>query len=725
MKGSLWIAGGLIALGAPGPGRARPQEPPPRPPRPPVVALSTDLERLQREAREMAREALRSIDRDSLRWELERMRDELRWQLPDFAFDYDFDYAFDYDFDYDFDYNFQFDLPDFDFQFPELPELPDIPDFPEFPPFPELPELTGLDVERGLREAERALRDVEFRFDRGTRIGSADRLMLLDMTVERQGDPGLALFNEAKALLFDRRYEEARAKFQELVQKFAASAYRIDAEFWSAYALEQIRGQTEAAFKAYQAFLQAHPQGPFSEHAQASMVQLAGRLYRQGMAEYKQYVESAREAPEEDVRLYALQALSRMEDVDLVPGLEKILADPSASTRLKREALDLLRRSTEEHAVAVQEGAAREHADPEVRAYAIASLGSRRDRVGLTALQRIYQGERSRYARRFIVEAATAYRNTEQAADAAAFLARIAESDADQDVRQRAVESLSSFKSEAAIPHIQRLMEQLKGRPEAAATRRQLLRAWARSDDPRRIEVLREAALTESDEANQRAAVSYLGGIEGPEALDALIAIAQGSGPEAVRVTAVDEIGDLEGSRATEVLVAIARSNAPVKVRQEAMDELGNRQVPEAFDALSAIATGQGDRALRESALSELRAWGAASVPVLERVATGDPEMNLRESAVSGLGRLEEGAGWEALARIFNSDADSRLRRRALDYLWRISEERSMSTVIGAAKSDRDSEIRRQAVRLLGSSESAAAKRALQDLLNIPPSGGR
>jgi hypothetical protein len=48
-----------------------------------------------------------------------------------------------------------------------------------------------------------------------------------------------------------------------------------------------------------------------------------------------------------------------------------------------------------------------------------------------------------------------------------------------------------------------------------------------------------------------------------------------------------------------------------------------------------------------------------------------------------------------------------------------------MNTVIGAAKTDRDTEIRRQAVRLLGSSESAAAKRALQDLLNIPPLEGR
>jgi HEAT repeat protein len=713
MRGSLWIAGGLITLGTGGPARELPQQPP-RPPRPPVVVVQPDVERLQREARDMARQALRMIDQDSLRWELNRMRDELRWQQPDFDLQFDFS---DFDLQFDIpDFNFDYD---FDFQFPELPEMPEMPAFPEFPDFP------GLEVEASLRDAERALRDVELRIDRGSRIRSGDRLMLLDLTVERQGDPGLALFNEAKALLFDRRYEEARAKFQELAQKVANSAYRIDAEFWSAYALEQMRGQTEAAFKAYQAFLQAHPQGPFSEHAQASMVQLAGRLYRQGMAEYKQYVESARESPEEDVRLYALQALSRMEDVDLVPGLEKILANPSASTRLKREALDLLRRSTDERAVAVQERTARDHADPELRAYAIASLGSRRDPAGLAALQKLYQGERSVYARRFITEAATGYRSSDQAADAAAFLARIAESDADQDVRQRAVEGLSSFKSEAAIPHIQRLMDKMKGQPEAAVTRRQLLRAWARSDDPRRIQVLREAALNEADETNQRAAVSYLGGIEGPEALEALIAIAKGNGPEAVRVTAVDEIGDLEGSRATAVLVEIARSNAPVRVRQEAMDELGNRQVPESFDTLSVIATGQGDRALRESAMSELRAWGTGSIPVLERIAANDPEMSLRENAVSGLGRLEDGAGWEALAKIFNSDADSRLRRRALDYLWRINEEKSMNTVIGAAKTDRDTEIRRQAVRLLGSSESAAAKRALQDLLNIPPTEGR
>ena len=88
--------------------------------------------------------------------------------------------------------------------------------------------------------------------------------------------------------------------------------------------------------------------------------------------------------------------------------------------------MDLLRRNEDTRAVGILERTARQHADPEVRARAIRALGARRDTGSLQALTRLYDGEQSVNARRYIADAAGDYRQTDFATDAAAFLARIA-----------------------------------------------------------------------------------------------------------------------------------------------------------------------------------------------------------------------------------------------------------------------------------------------------------
>ena len=612
----------------------------------------------------------------------------------------------------------------------EIPQIPPLP-----PPPPPLPDIEWPDIEFEVPEIDFELEMPEFDFEFevpeiefegfghgwAPRAGRGNRLELLEMTVEQQGDPGVAKFNEAKTLIFDEKYLEARERLLELIRDFPNSSYLDDAFFWASYALEQIRGQSEAAFKSYEEFVAKYPQSPFVEHARASMIQLAERLYRQGMEAYKQYIESARTGEEDEVQLYALQALSRMEGYDVIPSIEAILADGSKSSRLKREAVSMLRRIDDPRAVQVLETAGREHADPAVRRSSISALGNRRDQASLQALTRLYQGEKSVNARRYIADAAGNFRRTDYAAEAASFLARVAGGDDDENVRRQALGELARFDSSISMTHLRSLLD---GTAEPDS-RRMLLSAIARSEDPSALGILAREARTGSDEKTRRYAVDALGDIEGPEALDALISIARSDLPEAVRVEAVDEIGNNEGSKATNVLVEIARSSAPERVVREAIDELGNRRTSEVFETLREIVAGDAGSDVRRSALSGLRRWGARAVPVLEQIALNDAEMSMRRDAVSALGRMENAAGWDSLVRIYKSDADSRLRRTVLDYLWRISEERSMSTVIEAAKSDRDSSVRRHAVQLLGRSDSAEAKKALKEILGIPPAGGK
>ncbi len=718
MKVLLWIAGGLTAAAMGGAGMAQPSEngiydagviqtsqvvagiQDPEVIRNQRQLLQIEQEELRR-AVEMAQEVIHEPDLERILHEMEWAMDQVDYEEMQFAVEEEMlqlEHQISGFQDYDFMSDYESSLQDYEFDLSEL-------------------DVYLEDMEFDFSDISFDLSDLDIRVPAMRYLGRSSRLELLEMTYQQQDDPGLASFNEAKTLLFDQKYQDARERFLQVVMSYANSAYVDDAAFWAIYALEQMRGQNEAAFKAYQEFVGKYQESPFTEHARASMVQLAGLLYRQGMEEYKSYIEEAREDPEDEIRLYALQALVRMEESDAVASIEAVLSDGSASSRLKRAAVDLLRRQDAPGAIPLMEKTAREHADPKVRRNAISALGSRRSRESFDTLIRLYQNEQSVNARRYICDAVGSMRSTDFASDAAAFLAGAVQDDADEDVREQALSELVGFEADISISYLKSLLDSTT----EPVTRRLVLSAISRSEDPGRVEILIREIQTGADERLRLYSVEYLGRVAGPEALDALISVANSDMPENIRVKAVDETGDFEGSKATGALISIAGGNTAEAVRAEAIDELGNRQVPESFSALSAIAAGQSGNDLREKALSELRQWGGEAAQILEEIALNDRESNMRRSAVSALGRLEEGAGWDGLLKVYQSEDEARIRSQALDYLWRINEERSLDTVISAAKSDRDSEIRRYAVRMLGRSESEKARQALRDILNIPP----
>jgi tetratricopeptide (TPR) repeat protein len=389
---------------------------------------------------------------------------------------------------------FDFDWPDFEWQDIEWPEIDiDIEwdDFAlemaelnfEWPEIDiEVPELDFEWQDIHIPDIHIEVPEIHVDVPHVRHLGSRGMLELLEMTYEQQGDPGLAQFNEGKTLIFDEKYLEAREIFVELERQFPRSAYADDAGFWASYALEHIRGQTEAAFKSYEGFLAKYPESPFREHATASMVQLAERLYKQGMAEYREFIETAKTGEDDEIQLLALQALYRVEGEDIIPSLEALLADGSKSARVKREAVSILRRNENPRAVQVLQNTARQHADPDVRRRSISALGSRKDQASLQALTSIYQGERSVNARRYIADAAGEMRGTDFAAEAAAFLADVAQNDQDEDVRNQALGELARFEGEVSWTHLNNLLE----RTDDPASRRALLnsgRPGSRSPD--------------------------------------------------------------------------------------------------------------------------------------------------------------------------------------------------------------------------------------------------
>ena len=95
------------------------------------------------------------------------------------------------------------------------------------------------------------------------------------------GAPVLEIdLNEAKALFFDRKYEESRAKWAEIAAAKGASSEA--ATYWIARCSESL-GESERAFREYGAFLDLPPtDARLAEEAEISRIGLATKLSKAG-----------------------------------------------------------------------------------------------------------------------------------------------------------------------------------------------------------------------------------------------------------------------------------------------------------------------------------------------------------------------------------------------------------------------------------------------------------
>ncbi len=131
----------------------------------------------------------------------------------------------------------------------------------------------------------------------------------------RAADPELS--RKAKALFFDRRYAEARAAWQAVLQG-SRGTEADQAAFWIARASESL-GEPERAFGEYGAFLARRTADPaLGEEARTNRVGLAAQLYKAGQRQHLDVLTAALTDSSRTVRYYgALQLAS------LGPGVGK------------------------------------------------------------------------------------------------------------------------------------------------------------------------------------------------------------------------------------------------------------------------------------------------------------------------------------------------------------------------------------------------------------------
>lgn len=151
--------------------------------------------------------------------------------------------------------------------------------------------------------------------------------------------------NEAKALFFDRKYEESRAKWAEIAAAKGASVEA--ATYWIARCSESL-GENERAFREYGAFLDLPPQDArLAEEAEISRVGLATKLTRAGKTGFLTAVLRSLGDDRAPVRYFgALQVagLPNLTDArKAIPVLREIVKTSKDADIVERAKLQLLR----------------------------------------------------------------------------------------------------------------------------------------------------------------------------------------------------------------------------------------------------------------------------------------------------------------------------------------------------------------------------------------------
>src|SRR5881409_3140575 len=155
------------------------------------------------------------------------------------------------------------------------------------------------------------------------------------------------LFNQGKVLMFDKKWDDARAAFQMLLQEFPNSNFVPQANYFSARCL-QAQGKDVEALRAYEFFLQKYAQEAYLQaEARNAVVDLAAALLEKGDSSYKDRITAGLKDVNKEVRYFSAIRSSYLNDRKIttlaVPILREILEKEKERDLVDRAKIALLR----------------------------------------------------------------------------------------------------------------------------------------------------------------------------------------------------------------------------------------------------------------------------------------------------------------------------------------------------------------------------------------------
>ncbi len=161
-----------------------------------------------------------------------------------------------------------------------------------------------------------------------------------------QGDKDTKLLEKAKLELFDRNWDAALKKLDQLIETFPNSTHYPLALFYKGKCLEEQK-KSKQALAVYTEYLKISSNKSLREDATNAIIDLNFRLYKNGEKQYLKRITEFLKSKERTVRYYAAIELSKTEDKKIaeaaVPVLKKIVATESDEGLVDRAKLALMR----------------------------------------------------------------------------------------------------------------------------------------------------------------------------------------------------------------------------------------------------------------------------------------------------------------------------------------------------------------------------------------------
>jgi HEAT repeat protein len=305
-------------------------------------------------------------------------------------------------------------------------------------------------------------------------------------------------YESGKQALDNHNYDKAVEIFDKVIDAKNPSSRADGAYYWKAYALNKL-GKRDEALAALAQLSKQFPQSGWVNDAKALEAEVQ---------QAKGQPVSPENQADEDLRLYAINALMNSDADRAVPLLEGLLNNPKMSPKLKERALFVLAQSRTDKAHEIVGRYAKGASNPDLQLTAVQYLGTFRSTESRQLLADVYKSSNDLNVKRSVLRSFEMSRDFEH-------LTGIAKSEQNVELRGEAIRQLGNLHDDQSVPSLVAIY----GSESDKNIKREILNSLANQGA---VKQLIECARKESDPELKRDAVRRLSQMKSKEALDYL-----------------------------------------------------------------------------------------------------------------------------------------------------------------------------------------------------------
>ncbi len=361
------------------------------------------------------------------------------------------------------------------------------------------------------------------------------------------------LYRRGTEALDRREWDKAIEEFNAIVDRKGS---RADAAlYWRAYAQDKL-GRRDEALASLREIQQSYASSRWLNDAKALQLEVQQRS-GQPVSPEKQ--------SDEDLKLFAINALMNSDPDRTVPLLENILKGNNPP-KLKERALFVLAQSRSTKAREVLAQAARGNANPDLQLKAVEYLGIYRGSENAKLLADVYGATSDASVKRAILHTFMVSQDKDH-------LLALAKSEPNADLRREAIHWLGTMRAQPEL-------WQLYQSETSADVKRQILHSIFIGGDSAK---LLEIAKSEKDPQIRREAIHWLGTMRQSQTGDALASMYGSEADKGVKQQIIHSLFIQGNARA---LVDVARKESDPELKRNVVEKLSTMKSKEATDYL-------------------------------------------------------------------------------------------------------------------------------------------